>query len=83
MPFGSLQQNLNQISTICHQLSQSEHANAVRLQQMQQAEQMASQQLQQCAMLCNQVAHQMMQLSNMTQINASQASAHYGAYRHQ
>lgn len=65
----SLQQNLNQISQICQQLSQNEQGNVSRLQQMLQAEQTASQQLQHCAQLCNQVAQQINQLTAGTQFS--------------
>jgi len=74
MPFQSLQQNLNQISQICNQLSQNEQANATQLQQMQQAEQAASQQLRQCVQLCNQVVTQMQQMQQMQQMPQMQFS---------
>lgn len=69
MQFQSLQQNLNQIASICNQLSQNEQANVSKLSQIQQAEKTASQQLQQCVQMCNQVAQQMQQLSS-TQLSS-------------
>lgn len=76
MPFqqlGPIQQNLNQITQICNQLSQSEQANVSRLSQLEQAERNAVQQMQHCARLSQQVSQQMQQMiSSMTQFAGQQ-----------
>lgn len=62
-----IQSSLNQIATICSQLSQNEQGNVNRLAQMEQAERSAAQQLRQCAQMCHQVAQQVNQMMSQTQ----------------
>ncbi|MFA5881842.1 MAG: hypothetical protein WC834_06565 [Eubacteriales bacterium] len=76
---SQLQQNLNQITQICNQLSQNEQANASKLIQMQEAERVAAQQLNHCAQLCQQVSQQVSQAISSSQYsNVSQPFAASG-----
>lgn len=76
---SQLQQNLNQITQICNQLSQNEQANASKLIQMQEAERTAAQQLNHCAQLCQQVSQQVNQvISSAPYTNVGQPFAASG-----
>lgn len=79
MNVQGIQQNLNQISQICNQLSQNEQTNVSRLNQLSEAERTAAQQMQRCLQLVNQVSQQIQQMQTTTGTQyTSPGQMHYG-----
>lgn len=79
MNMQGIQQNLNQISQICNQLSQNEQANVSQLNQLTERERSAAQQMQRCTQLINQVSQQIQQMSSTTSTQyASPGQINYG-----
>ena len=66
---SSLRQNLDQISRLAGQMSQSERNNQMQLEHLAQAERNATQQLQQIQQMCNSISNQ---LSSIDQFSTSQ-----------
>lgn len=67
---SSMRQNLDQISRLAGQMSQSERHNQMQLEHLAQSERNATQQLQQIQQMCNSLSNQ---LSSIDQFSATQA----------
>lgn len=66
-----IQQNLNQIVSMCNQLSQNEQSNVSKLTQLAEAERNAAQQLHHCAQLCQQISQQIQQMLTQQQFSTT------------
>lgn len=71
-----LQQEINDITSVCSQLQQSEQANAIQLQQMTHKEMLATQGLRRIQQVASQLSQDINQISSITQQMATQVPLH-------